>query len=289
MQIEKVPAAPDALGECPVWDGEARRLYWVDIVAGRVRSFEPPSGRERSWTVPAPVAAVGLTTGEALLIALQHGFHRLDLASGAVTPVAALPTADPAARLNDGKMDRQGRFVCGGMGLKAEPVGELFRLSAPGRIETLKGGIRISNCVAFSPAGDVMYFADSLSRKIEAYPYDPDGEGVGPPRVVIDAREIGAIPDGATVDAEGQLWVALTNKGQVARISPAGEVTMVIDLPVEFPTCPAFGGEALDVLYVTSIRDSGTGRSVSQHPDGGCVFAISGLGVRGLAEARFAL
>jgi sugar lactone lactonase YvrE len=40
-------------------------------------------------------------------------------------------------------------------------------------------------------------------------------------------------------------------------------------------------------MFVTSIRDSGTGRAISSHPDGGHLYAIEGLGAKGIQETRF--
>ena len=132
-----------------------------------------------------------------------------------------------------------------------------------------------------------MYFADSMSREIRAYDYDVDGDRIGPPRQLIDTNQFESGPDGATVDAEGYLWVALVRVGRLARISPQGTVDRILDLPVDMPSCPAFGGPNLDTLFVTSIKDSGSGRAVSKHPDGGSVFALKDIGVSGLPEARF--
>ncbi|WP_227651513.1 SMP-30/gluconolactonase/LRE family protein, partial [Klebsiella pneumoniae] len=75
---------------------------------------------------------------------------------------------DERVRFNDGKMDRSGRFLCGSMGLHAEPLGSLYRLRADGGADRLVDGIRIANTLCFSPAGDILYFADSLSRQILA-------------------------------------------------------------------------------------------------------------------------
>jgi sugar lactone lactonase YvrE len=110
---------------------------------------------------------------------------------------------------------------------------------------------------------------------------------VSAPRLFIDTAPLGSAPDGATVDSAGHLWVALVQAGKIGRISPEGQVVAVIDVPVQYPSCPTFGGDDMDVLFVTSIKDSGTGRMVSTHENAGAVFAISGLGVRGLPETRF--
>ena len=288
MQIDRLKVSPDLLGESPLWDQASGRLFWVDTVGRRVRSFHLSSGDERSWSTPSPVGSIGLGRPGRLLLALQDGFYQLDLTTSAIEPVALLDAPNPRMRLNDGKTDRTGRYVCGGMGVHAEPVGALHRLTAPDRLERLVDGIRIGNAICFSPSGDRMYFADSLSRRIMVCDYDRDGTFVGEPRVFLDTEPLESAPDGATVDSDGHLWVALVQAGKIARISPEGTAVSVIDVPVEYPSCPAFGGGDLDILFVTSIKDSGTGRMVSTHENAGALFAISGLGVRGLPEARFA-
>lgn len=275
------------LGESPVWDAASEQLYWVDVVSRKVRAIHLASGTESSWTTPSPVGSIGLAPDHSLVLALQDGFYRLWLRSSQIEPIVRLDGADPLMRLNDGKMDRSGRFLCGGMGLKADPRGALYRLSAPGRLERLADGIRISNSLCFSPDGRLMYFADSLSHRIMVHDYDPHGDAVGSPRLFLDTTPLKSAPDGATTDSEGHLWVALVQARQIARVSPDGNVVATIDVPVDFPSCPAFGGRNMDTLFVTSIRDSGTGRMVSSHQNAGAVFAITGLGVRGLPETRF--
>lgn len=289
VKIDRLPVASDLLGESPVWDTESGSLFWVDIAGRKVRRLHLASGEEKTWSTPSLVGSIALAPKGRLVMGLQDGFYLLQLATGAIEPIARLDVPDPRMRLNDGKTDRTGRFICGGMGLHGDPLGALHRLTAPGKLEKLAEGIRISNAICFSPAGDRMYFADSLARKIMVYDYARNGTDVGAPRLFLDTESLGSAPDGATVDYEGHVWVALVQAGKIARISPKGEVIAVIEVPVEFPSCPAFGGDAMDVLFVTSIRDSGTGRMVSSHPNAGALLAISGLGVRGIADARFDL
>jgi sugar lactone lactonase YvrE len=289
LRIERLDLAPDMLGESPVWDPDAATLYWVDTVGRKVRSWHPASGRENAWTTPSMVGSIALAESDSLIVALQDGFYRLWLATKQVELLWRPEIVDAHTRFNDGKLDRSGRFLCGSMGIHAEPLGALYRMNRARTVDRLVDGIRISNSLCFSPGGDVMYFADSLSRAIWAYDYDADGDRIGARRTLIDTNQFDSGPDGATVDAEGYLWVALVRAGRLARISPQGDVDGIVDLPVDMPTCPAFGGPNLDTLFVTSIKDSGTGRAVSQHPDGGSVFALKDIGVRGLPEARFCI
>jgi L-arabinonolactonase len=286
LRVSRISVSADLLGESPVWDCERRRLYWVDGVSRRVRSYEPASGATRDWTVPSTVGSVALGQGETLIVALVDGIYGLDLGTSAVTPLFRPVPADPRIRFNDGKMDRFGRFLCGSMGVHADPLGQLFRLDAAGGSAVLARGLRISNTLCFSPDGGTMYFADSLDRAIRAYRYGPDSMP-GEPRILVDTARYNSGPDGATVDAEGHLWVALVQVGKIARFTPDGELDRLIDAPTDLPSCVAFGGVDLSTLYVTSINDSGSGRAISRHADGGFLFAIEGLGVRGIPEARF--
>lgn len=289
MIIEKFDVSPDLLGESPVWDPASRRLFWIDALRGLVRAVHPESGRYESWTAADSIGSIALAQGTRILVALRGGaFNLLDPVTGRWMPLAAVAALDPDTHLNDGKVDRRGRFVCGSVAVTGKPIAKLYRLTAPNRIETLATGIRLSNGVCFSPAGDRMYFSDTLTRKIQVFPYDPESGTVGKPTCLFDVASINSMADGATVDSNGHIWAAMPRSGEIARISPEGKLLQLIKMPIEFPSCTAFGGDDLDVLYVTSIKDSGTGRTVSKHPDGGSLFAIRGLGVRGVAETPFA-
>lgn len=287
LDIRVVSDEIDRLGESPVWDPRDRCLYWVDGVSRRVRRFDPATGRFAAWPTPSIVGCVGLGQGRTLVVGLADGIHTLDLEGGAVEPVFRPDPADPLVRFNDGKVDRDGRFLCGTMGVHADPLGRLYRVDGSGRVDVLAEGIRIANALCFSPAGDVMYFADSLEGTIRACAYGRGDASVGAPRVLCDTTQWGSGPDGATVDAEGCLWVALVRAGKIARVTPDGALDRLIEAPADLPSSLAFGGDDLATLFVTTIQDSGSGRAVSAHPDGGKLFAIDGLGVRGLPEARF--
>jgi L-arabinonolactonase len=287
LRMNPVTVRADLLGESPVWDADRQRLYWVDSVSRLIRCHEPRSGEFRDWSTPSMVGSIALGQGDALIAALADGVYSLDLNTGVFAPIFIPEPVNPLARLNDGKNDREGRFLCGGMGIHADPIGDLFRVDSRGWGTTLATGIRISNALCFSPDGRTMYFADSLDRAIRAYDYGETDSALPSPRMFFDTAPLGSGPDGATVDADECVWVCLIQVGKIARITPDGVLDRLMDAPTDLPSCLAFGGPDLSTLFVTSIKDSGTGRAVSRHPDGGRLFAIEGLGVRGLAEARF--
>lgn len=289
LTIRFVSERRDELGESPLWDPDNNRLYWVDGVSCLIRAFDPESGEFHQWSTPSMVGSIGLGRGNTLVAALVDGIYLFDMDSERFSPLLRPEPADARIRFNDGKMDRDGRFLCGSMGRHAEPLGKLWRIDDQGRSASFADGIRISNSLCFSPDGSTMYFADSLDCAIRAYPYGSGDTPVGEMRILVDTSPWNSVPDGATVDADGCVWSTLVQVGKIARFTPDGELDLLIDTPVDLPSCVAFGGPDLTTLYVTSIRDSGSGRAISKHPDGGRLFAIDGLGVRGLPEPRFGM
>jgi sugar lactone lactonase YvrE len=233
------------------------------------------------------VGSIALTERGRIVMALEDGFHLLDLATGATRRLARVEHKSSPMRMNDGRTDRQGRFVAGSMVLgRHDKDGAFYRLEKDGRATQLFDGIALANATCFSPDGRTLYYTDSFTDTVSAADYDPDTGAIGARRAAFNTRAHGSAPDGATVDADGNLWVALVQASKVGCFRPDGTLLTLLDIPTPYPTCPCFGGPDLDVLYVTSISNSGN-LMRTDHPDAGAVFAFHGLGVRGIDEVRF--
>lgn len=275
----------DRLGECPLWDVRDQSLYWIDSKGRRVRRL--CRGEYREWSTPSDVGSIALTRRGRIVLSLEDGFHLLDPASGATRQLAEVRHKAPAMRMNDGRTDRQGRFVAGSMVLgRHDKDGAFYRLDRDGSATQLFDGIALANATCFSPDGRTLYYTDSFSDTVSAADYDPATGAVGARRAAFNTRAHGSAPDGTTVDANGNLWVALVQAAKVGCFRPDGTLVQLLDVPTPYPTCPCFGGPDLDVLYVTSISNSGN-LMRTDHPDAGAVFAFHGLGVRGIAEVPF--
>lgn len=283
-EIMRLSGTPAALGESPVWDDICDCLWWIDGVAGVIHRTAPGA----HWQIGGHIGGVALAEG-GLIVARDHEVCLFDSETGSVRTLLTLPDANPKMRLNDVKLDRQGRLICAGMGRAGDPLGLLHQLDGALRHRSFGPALKIGNGVCFSPEGDVLYFSDTVSRLFYACDYDPDTGRAGSPRVHVDTGALGAGVDGATVDRDGVIWATFIHTGEIACLSPEGRLTDRFRAPVDLPSSLAFGGPDMTTLYVTSIRDSGTGRAVSEHPEGGHVFAIDGTGATGLPEARFAL
>ena len=102
------------------------------------------------------------------------------------------------------------------------------------------------------------------------------------------ASKAPAFADGSAVDAEGFLWNAQFNGGQLVRYAPDGRIDRVLHLPVKRPTCCAFGGPDLDLLYITTASQNMSEAEMRAEPLAGALLTIK-VGVCGLPESRFAL
>jgi len=271
-------------GESPVWDPEHERLHWVDNAAGTIHRCAPDGRDLQSWTLPGLVTAIALAGDEQLLVASGRRVLRFDVRSAELEELVRFDDPNPC---NDGKVDRRGRFVVGTVEpavfdphrSDVEPTGRLYRIDHDLTVSVLAEAIGITNGPCSSVDGTTLYVGDSWSRTVYAFADDPATGSVADQQVFVRFEE-GATPDGATVDAEGCLWVAEFRGGEVRRYSPDGELASRVAVPVTNPTSVMFGGPDLDVLFVTS--HGGGARRLD-----GAVLAVAGLGVRGVPERRF--
>ncbi len=162
-------------------------------------------------------------------------------------------------------------------------AGRLYRVDLDGAATVEHTGVGVSNSLAFSPDGDVMYWSDTSRSLLWAYDYDIDTGQRSHERIFLDFADLPGLPDGACVDDTGCLWVACVTGWSLLRVSPNGEIDRTVELPLEKPSMPAFGGNALDTLYVTSI---GSRSATESDPLAGALLAFT-PGVRGIAEPLF--
>lgn len=286
--IEVVRNGADRLGESPCWHVGEQALYWIDALAPAIQRLAS-DGTHTVWPMSRIVGSFAFRQGGGLIASLQDGFHEVDLVDGSARLIVDPEPEKPDNILNDGKCDRQGRFWCGSRdGALTHPVGALHRLDPDGRVTTVDEGFIVGNGLAFAPDGRTLYFSDSRAETVFAYDLDPDDGAVSNRRVFFSTREVEGRPDGATVDAEGFYWSALVHGGQIARIDPKGRIDRLIALPVKHVTMCTFGGPNLDVLFVTSAASMVSGAERAGVPHAGALFAVHGLGVRGLPEPHFA-
>ena len=285
--LELMADVENQLGECVLWCERSARVLWTDILGARLYAHDPASGKTSSWTMPEPLASFALTgNDDRLLLGLASQLAFFDFSTGAVTPICAVE-AGLTTRLNDGRCDRQGRFVFGTFN-PVEPrerIGGYYRLGADLQLERLPlPNCAIANSICFSPDGGTMYYCNSPDRAIRCCDYDIVSGAISNEREFAALDGEAGEPDGSCIDADGHLWNAQWGASRVVRYAPDGSVERVIESPALQPSCVAIGGPELDVLYVTSAR---VGMAEPALHDG-ALFKLALADVRGLPESRFA-
>ncbi len=287
MKISQVDTHRCIIGEGPVWDVAEQALYFIDILGKKVLRFDPESGDTRDWPVPDVIGSMALRTGGGALVALATGVHTLDFESGACVMLATSSDLNQMVQLADGKVDRRGRFIVGSSDRAMEQArGKLYVLDDGATLREIDHDIIIANGPCWSPDDKILYHSDSVRNTVYAFDYDIATGTAANRRVWASTEELGGIPDGATIDADGCMWMAICEGQKVVQFRPDGGLERVIDMPVKCPASLMFGGAALDQLYVTSLSPAFLGREAA--PLDGCTFVIEGLGVTGLPEPRYA-
>ena len=286
MHVERVLASRAQVGEGAIWSAAEATLYWVDIVARELHRYDPAGGVDQIWTLPSEVGCCAPLDDGRVLVALEEGFTLFD-PTGESTELLGCPGDMPAAsRFNDGTVDPRGRFLAGTLpkaGAGAEPLGKLYVLDGRAQVRCLEQrDFLIQNGLAFGPDGRTLYVSDSgpAVQAVWRYSYDPDNGMCSERRLYFDMRSARGRPDGAAMDVDGCYWIAAVDGWSLLRLTPAGEVDRVIELPVQKPSKPAFGGADMRTLYVTSIS-AGLDLNDPVHAEAGNLFALD-VGVEGM-------
>jgi sugar lactone lactonase YvrE len=279
----------DILGETPLWCIRTQSLLWLDIDGGLLQRFHPATGRRDVFAFEERhVGSLALMNGPGLvLLGIDLGLYRFDLATGARTLLCQVEPADRDNRLNDGRCDSRGRFWVGTMDNQLHrAAGSFYRIEPDGAAHRLFGDVIVSNTVALSPDESRLYFSDTRRFTTWQFSLDVASGALTERRIFVDHSQNRSRPDGACVDAEGHVWTAIFGGSRVERYSPAGRLDRVIDLPVSNPTCACLGGPDLRTLFITTARKFLDRGRLRAEPLAGSVLAVD-VDVPGLPERCF--
>ena len=283
--VQVVDGVTTMWGESLRWDDRRQRLYFVDCGARTLSWLDGGEPPVMTMELPGTPTGLVLTDGDDLVVCLDDGVHVVDPDAGAVELLSSYPPE--LGRANDAVADHAGNLVTGSLNLGPGP-GSIWQLDAAGRWSELAGETGNTNgpnvIVGADGAGASLVVADTVAGVVYAFPYDAATPAVGERRVVSDHGELEGSPDGATVDDGDGIWSCVLRRGALARLGLDGG-RRVVELPVVNPSDVAFGGPALDRLYVTTISvDLGGGVS---DLDGSLL--VLDVGATGRPERRYSL
>ncbi len=284
----QISTNPSVLGESPFWHPQEKMLYWADIAGGQVHRLNPLEGDVETWAMPSEPGCFAPAKSGGFVIALRDRIVRAQAWGGDLVLLSLIDHDTDNTRSNDGKCDAAGRFWVGTM-FEPRTAKNAQLLCWDGKALQLKqGNAMVANALAFSPDGLTVYWADTPQHTIWAWDFDgatsamtnqrifkqfapkPEGWVSGMPA----NAGYGGRPDGAAVDKQGNLWVAMFEGKRVVQLSPMGQELQSIEAPVTTCTMPAFGGDDMQTLYLTSARHNRSTEELAREPHMGCVFSL---------------
>lgn len=250
-----------------MWSLPEQALYWSDIDEQFIYRYHLETAHLEKWKMPSPVGSMGFVSGGGLILAVKDGFALWDGVSNSVQTMAKTIAPESPCMMNDGKVDPQGRFWAGSKGPKG--LSALW-MAEGNKLRKVLTGLGIANGLDWIHHS--FYFTDSLEGKIYRFDYEPV-TGKIKNRTLFYEAETG-VPDGLSLDREGNVWTAIWDGWKILQISPSGTVLQEIQMPVQRPTSVCFGGPDLQTLFITSARVDLSDQELSLQPLAGDVFAM---------------
>lgn len=289
-KLELVTDHKCLLGEGPVWDAKRNAIYWLDILNGQLHQLFTNTKEHRALDIGQMIGCIAICQDGNFIAGLKTGLGFIDKDSGAIKMIAAPESNIPGNRFNDGKCDPAGRFWAGTMAIsEKEHEGNLYMLDAELRLVKKRGKVSISNGLAWTQDMKIFYYIDTPTREVLAFDYDVKTANITNERVVIRIADDEGSPDGMTIDADDNLWIAHWGGWQVSRWDPrTGEKLLKVSVPAQQVTCCTFGGDSLEDLYITTARVQLDEEALRDQPMAGSLFVIRDCGFRGMESAEFA-
>ena len=284
MKAELTLDAKTQLGEGSIWDSRIGILWWLDIPGKKLFRFDPKTGENREWAMPLQVGTVVPRKARGLVLAMENGFSFFDPETETFEPIVDPESDIPTNRFNDGKCDPAGRFWAGTMAMKGERQGKgsVYCLYPDQTVQKKISQVSVSNGICWSLDASTLYYIDSPTRRVDAYTFDNETGEISEQRTAIEIPEGTGMPDGMTMDENGNLWVAQWGGYRVACYNPnTGKQEEQIDIPTGSVTSCAFGGDSLETLYVTTASTGFDDEKWQAEPHGGGLFEAQ-PGVKGI-------
>ena len=252
------------LGESPIWDEFYQRIYWVDIESKCLHAWSFLDNKKLEWNFDNRISAISLTNNnDELICAFDNFFAFYNVNTHHITRLKNQISLPANVRFNDGKTDGYGRFWCGTMS-ESNPSradGSIYMIDEELEIHKVFDDIYISNSLTFSTDNKYIYYADTFKKKIYRTNLSKDILNIKASEIFVDNTNLKGFPDGSTLDINGYLWNAEWNGGQVVCYDLNGDIINRIKTPMNRPTCCAFGGPNMNVLFITSALEKKADRS----------------------------
>lgn len=236
------------VGEGPLWDPRTETFLFLDIRGKCIRKLNSKTDVDEKISLPQQIGCMALCENGDLLVALEDAIYRM-------SPDGELKKAHQdikikGRRFNDGKIGPDGAFY---LGTTDESGNGAFYRLRDGTLTELFDKCSCSNGLEWTADGLYMYYIDTPKHIVEIFDFDINTGELSNRRKFTDMPAGSGIPDGMTLDDNGNLWIALWDGHRVICVDK--DTKKIIDeVPVPCPkaSCCTFGGKELNELYITT-------------------------------------
>ncbi len=264
----------------------------MDLDGKKFHEYSLNEGKTNEWQLNHRVSLIAQPANDLnkLLLGVQGGLAMFDLLTEKMDWIVDIEKNIPANRTNDGGVDAAGRLWIGTMHREFEKEkGSLYSVAHDFTVTKRLNSITISNGIAWSRDSKRMYFTDKPTKTIQSFLFDVESGDIDFEKVVITVDRNEGSPDGMCMDEEGMLWIAQWDGFGVYRWNPhTGKRLDKIGLPVPQVSSCTFGGENMDLLFITTARENMDMDTLNKYPLSGNVF-IAKPGVKGIPGHKFGL
>jgi D-xylonolactonase len=257
------------VGENPLWDDRRNRLYWTDILGGKIFSWDAASARHHQVYEGEPVGGFTFQEDGALLLFRVNNIALL----GDDGKVRVLRDGidKEMDRFNDVIADPAGRVYAGTCG--GDGRGGLYRVERDLSVTRLFQGTNCSNGMGFTPDLRQMYWTCTTVNRIHRFDYEQSTGELTDRATLVQVNAGEGLADGMAVDGAGNLWSARWDGACIHCHSPTGEILRTMKFPVVKTSSITFGGENLTDMFITTAGGNGA-VGADNNPLNGALFRV---------------
>lgn len=242
-------------------------LWFSDFHLRKVFSVDP-SGKmtERAFVGSQP-SGLGFTPAGEPLVVGMYDQSLLKIVDGRPRLVATVGSV-VTGPCNDMFVDAKGRAYLTGFGYHSLYIGLddtittcLAFVDTDGSVRAEAPGLYMPNGIIGTPDGKTLIVAETTKRRISAFDVAEDGS-LSNQRLFADLGDR-RMPDGLAIDAEGAIWIATFDTGEVIRVREGGEILQEIRTGGAWATACALGGPDGHTLYC-AVAETSLGTHISE-------------------------
>ncbi|MDC7226290.1 MAG: SMP-30/gluconolactonase/LRE family protein [Spirochaetales bacterium] len=274
--------------EVPYWVKEEAAVYFVDTENPRIAKYTLATEDLEVFNVPYNFQCIAKCENGNWIGTVTNGVVIWNQEKNTVRFLGNPEKGKGTFFLNDGTVDKQGRFFFGSYDLEdlEGGTGSIYMVDHDLSIRQIATGFSVCNGMVFSSNNKKFYMSEQFGGRVLEFDWNEDDCELSNQKSLYDIPKKKGLPDGLIMDSEGMLWVAHWWGWQLSRLSPEGELLAEISVPVTTPTCMAFVGEKMDQLFITSAIKAVGEEDLMKGHLAGDIFQIK-LETTGREENRF--